>query len=311
MLQSIKIFTFSGRMRSGKGVLANALKEKHGAVIISMADELKKLCCAVLSIETGDICTRDKLNELKNSETKFEHPITFSDFSIGYLSQRIDVPETDIKKLTVNFSFTTVRELLQKLGTDIIRTLKPDWHILRTLKHISELPPGTFVCVDDVRFKNELEAFRKNGARTFFVIRTNAETISNHESETSISWEDFNMSDIILNIGQEKQLVDEFISEYENSFDGVVDLPIFASDFPEYTNANITFGKEKNEVVEQLIEQNKDNETFIKEGRIVCRGNRNIKAVELVSEMKCDYERKNGRFVFDNPFIYENLKRYI
>ena len=311
MIQDIRIYTFSGRMRSGKGVLANAMKEKCGAVIVSMADELKKLCCAVLSIETGEIFTRERLNTLKNNNEEFESPITFSDFSIGYLSERIGVPEKEIKPLLEQFSFTTVRELLQKLGTDIIRRLNPDWHVIHTLRHISELPSGSIICVDDVRFKNELEAFKRNGAKTFFVIRTNAETVSNHESETSIFWEDFDKSDVILNVGTEKQLIDEFIKECETSFNGVVNTPIFAKDFPEYLKANILFGTEKNDMVDELVSQNKDCDLFRKEGRIVCRGNQRIKALDVVAEMRCDYELKNGRFVFDNPFIYENLKRYL
>ena len=318
MTTSRNIITFSGRMRSGKGVLAKAMEKAYGAKTFSMATHLKNLCVEILNMEDeakGD-WTLQKLDEYKNSnEPLSENPITLSESSIAKISEVTGIAQEKIVNSCENTAFQTVRDILQIVGTDIIRQNNPDWHVWKTIHDIGKLPEDTIVCVDDVRFPNELKAFKYAGAISFFIIRNNAEILSNHESETSLHYLDFPDNRIILNINSENELCKEFVAEFENGFNQTVNKPIFLIDYTDYRNVNRKFATEKTPLVEEIVRQNSKNDLFLKDGLITFRNNMNFKLKEVLENMGITesyrYEQKNGRFVINNPLVYENLKIHI
>lgn len=95
---------------------------------------------------------------------------------------------------------TKPRDLLQTIGTDIIRRRTPDWHVARTLDDLKYV--GQFfyaVIIPDCRFPNELV-----GDYNLKVIREGYESElteeqQNHPSETALDgYEDF---DFVLSAG--------------------------------------------------------------------------------------------------------------
>ena len=92
--------------------------------------------------------------------------------------------------------FKTVRQLLQFIGTDLIRKYNTNWHVNRIRKMIDKNKNYVF---DDVRFKNELNLVKELGGECWFIIRPIINNVSNHESETSLTWRDFGNKIIINN----------------------------------------------------------------------------------------------------------------
>ena len=310
--------TFSGRMRSGKDMLCRAMETAYGAKTFSMATHLKILCSKILEMEIPCLSPWDnpKLDMWKNNRgVLLEEGIELCDESVKFISDYTGFALEDVKCVCSGVAFRNVRELLQLVGTDVIRSIDSSWHIKKTQQDISKLPDGTVACVDDIRFQNELDAFRNAGAESFFIIRTNAEMVSNHESEDTLHVSDFPDNRVIVNNGTPNELCKEFTCEFANGFNVVCDKPIFLSEYPKYCDVEQRFGLEQTPLVDEIIRQNRDRETFLKDGLITFRNNKNFNVKEVLEEMKIthsySYEQIGGRFVIDNPVAYENLKRWL
>lgn len=318
MTTNRKILTFSGRMRSGKDMLCHAMETAYGAKTISLATHLKLLCCKILEIELPMLSPWDcmKLNIWKNNKGVLcEEGIKLSNQSIEIISAETGFSFFTVYDTCNGLRFRNVRELLQLVGTEVIRAIDSSWHVRKTLQSINELPENTIACVDDIRFPNELDAFRKVGADSFFIIRNNAETVSRHESENSLFPKDFQTHRIIVNNGTPEGLCRSFIEGYNNGFKTVAKKPIFLFEYPEYCNVNFDFAIELTPIVEETVRQNKERETFIKNGLITFRNNTKFNLKTLLEEMGITqtytHKQSGGRFVIDNPIAYENLKKWI
>jgi hypothetical protein len=106
--------------------------------------------------------------------------------------------------------------MLQFIGTDLIRKYNTDWHVNRIREMIDR---NKNYVIDDVRFKNEKALVEELGGDCWFVIRTTLENISNHESETSITWNDC-WNKIIINDSTLSNLLfkwETFIDNYTQS----------------------------------------------------------------------------------------------
>ena len=313
-----KIITFSGRMRSGKDILCKAMETAYGARTFSMATHLKTLCTHILETEIPCLSPWDgtRLDTWKNNRGMLvEEGIELSEESMNAISEYTGFALEDVRDACSRITFRNVRELLQLIGTDVIRSIDSSWHIRKTLQDISRLPEDTVACVDDIRFANELEAFRNAGAETFFIIRNNAENVSNHESENNLHATDFPDNRVIINNGTVEELCKEFTCEFANGFNVVCKKPIFLSEYPKYSDVERGFGLEPTPLVDEIIRQNKNRETFLKDGLITFRNNTRFKVAEVLEAMRIthsySYEQIGGRFVIDNPVAYENLKRWL
>ena len=304
-------------MRSGKGVLSRAMEQAYGAKTFSMATHLKNLCIEILNIEVPDLAPWDitQMNLWKNqNDILSENGIVLSETSIKNICETTGFAEEKVRDCCEGLVIHNVRELLQGVGTDVIRRINPDWHVWKTISDIGKLPEDCVACVDDVRFPNELKAFKYAGADSFFIIRGNAENVSNHESETGLFHTDFPYGRVLLNLWDEESLSKEFVAEFENGYKITVEKPLFLIEYPYYRDVNRKFGLEKTPLVEEIVRQNKKNEIFLKEGLITFRNNINFNLKEVLEEMGIletyRYEQKNGRFIINNPLAYENIKRW-
>ena len=172
------VIGFAGRMRSGKTELAK-ICEANGYQKLYFALPLKQLCADILDISI------DELNRAKNEGIPIQ--ITIGEDVCQILSEETDIPLETTKELCNGKYIETVRDMLQFIGTDYIRKYNKDWHVNKVREMIDE---NTNYVIDDVRFPNEKKMIEDLGGDCWFVTRTTLENVSNHESETSITWKD-------------------------------------------------------------------------------------------------------------------------
>ena len=172
------IIGFAGRMRSGKTELAKVCESK-GYRRLYFALPLKQLCADLLDI------SMDELNKAKNEGTDIG--LFLGDDMCTILSEETEIPLDTVREICYGKTINNVREMLQFIGTDLIRKYNKDWHVNRVRQMIED---GYDYVIDDVRFPNEKKMIEDLGGDCWFVTRTTLENVSNHESETSITWKD-------------------------------------------------------------------------------------------------------------------------
>lgn len=203
----VNLIGFAGRMRSGKGELS-AICERYGYQRLTFAYPLKSLCAELLGI------TLEEEDKLKNANTKIN--FTFNDDSIKKLSESTSIPYDIIASSYKGMTLHSVRKMLQVIGTDIIRKHNTDWHVEQIEKMIED---GKKYVFDDIRFPNEKSMVERHGGDTWFIVRPTLANVSNHISETSLSWKDFDHQVIINNKSLEalKFKWETFLNDYDNN----------------------------------------------------------------------------------------------
>lgn len=191
------IIGFCGRKESGKSELGKICTD-YGYERLYFALPLKNLICQLLS------CSEDELNALKSVESKY----IFKNDEFKLISRITNIDFDIISKGLKNKTFKNVREILQYIGTDVIRAFNPNWHV-EQLEKIIKIDVN--YVIDDVRFPNEADLIRKLNGDLWYIIRPKIDNISNHSSETSLRWQDFN--NLIINDGT----VEDFKAKW-NSF---------------------------------------------------------------------------------------------
>jgi hypothetical protein len=193
-----RIISFSGRKHSGKTLLAEQC-EKQGFTLINFADSLKNVACAILNISL------DKLNSIKDGE----NPFTLTEVQIVNLAELIELSCNDILKVFPRgYYLKSIREFLQRVGTDLIRKSNPNWHINK-IRYIIANNPDKNYCVGDTRFPQELELIKELNGECWFIFRPEyTADISNHISETSLNWSHFDRDHIIVNNETKTKLID-------------------------------------------------------------------------------------------------------
>lgn len=116
-------------------------------------------------------------------------------------------------------NYYTIRQLLQKFGTEVGRNISPNLWVDALMNDYIEAKSKGYEedwIVTDVRFKNEAEAIRENGG---ILIRLNRNTGFNdqHSSETAL--DDYKNFDLIIdNNGTLDELIDKvynFMKEFK------------------------------------------------------------------------------------------------
>lgn len=304
------IIGFAGRKRCGKTTLAKLLQKEENAIIITIANYLKYLCCDLMNI------TYEELLEKKDNGYTFD--IVPDERWFKIIDKRTKIGIENIKKELDGKHITNIRQLLQVIGTDVIRKYNEDWHVNQMIEDIDSYSNDKLIVVDDVRFPNEREAILKRSGRVFFIIRTNVSEVSNHSSETALKWQDFDKKDVILNdnITLDKLNLD-FLIHYKNDFDCFVPYSIFLYENTEYLPCgNFGFNYDKNdELLSNVLWQIKEDELFIRYGIIrytthsTKLAKRYIKEVDdKVKYIDQYFNNFGNKFITRNPLIVENLK---
>ena len=263
-----KIISFSGRCRSGKSELAK-ICERYGYQKLYFALPLKQLCASLIDVSI------EELNRLKNDNVEIS--LQLGNDICTILSEETEIPLEEVKKVCYGKTMHTVREMLQFIGTDLIRKYNTDWHVNRIRQMINK---DMNYVIDDVRFPNEKALIEELGGDCWFITRTTLDNISNHESETSITWNDcwnkIIINDSTLPILQFKweTFMDNYIQscairdkEFERILENgsennitplsIYDMMLLSKDFFTYSNKDI----DKDKV--SKIALNEDKTVFI------------------------------------------------
>lgn len=195
------IIALGGRMGSGKSVLSSELI-KSGFIKISFADALKNILSQTFSIEIDKFYSTDEKSKI------FNIPICINKISIEKICNFYNInPEDILSQISSDKYIYSLRDLMQYVGTDILRKYDYNIHITKTIESIDL--SKNYVC-DDVRYLNELNCLKQMGAIDYYVIRQNNFNISNHISEVSLNWTMF--SNVIINNKSEKHIKKIFLN---------------------------------------------------------------------------------------------------
>ncbi len=198
------IVSFSGRKQVGKTTLANFLIKEKGFVKISFADELKNIACELYDLD------RNEISNEKYKEAELNHGLQWND---EYCNRLKSILKIDFDFNYTDRWFSTRREMLQFLGTEILRQYDEDFHV-NSIKKIIENNPDINYVLDDTRFKNEISLLKNNGATCIYVIRPdNIDNYSNHSIEIDIRRKD--VENILFN---DVNTVDEFVRKFEKDY---------------------------------------------------------------------------------------------
>jgi hypothetical protein len=188
------LVALSGRKGSGKSLFAEQLLNR-GFTRISFADTLKKLVSTIYNWELSSLYCPIQKEEI------LVDPVLWNKETALRLSEltniKIDLLYKEDKTLF------TRREVLNYIGTEILRKYNDKFHIEKFIENYDE--SGNYVC-DDMRFPNELLAIKSlPNTYPIFVCRPCNFVYSNHESEISLRRHDF--EHIFLNYSSKKTFI--------------------------------------------------------------------------------------------------------
>lgn len=132
----MRILGLHGLPRSGKDTVAEHLIECYRARRISFADPLKQAAAILLN-----------------------RPLTHC-YGEDYDREAV-MPEWGF----------SMRDFLQRMGTEVVREFSPDFWITRFSLVVRTLPFNTFVVIPDVRFPNEVAYIRSLGGVLVEIVR--------------------------------------------------------------------------------------------------------------------------------------------
>lgn len=237
------IIGFAGRKRAGKTCLSKYLTEKYNGTIVTVADALKHLCCDLCGFK--DI---EELNYYKDKRTSWsfnkvkEAPRWAKIICEQVFGEYTENHYNKVLELLSEIYTYNVRELLQFVGTDIIRKYKPTWHVDKMVEAINNAPTD-IVCVDDIRFPNERAAVEKLGGTVFFIVRPDLTVdVSNHESEISLTWPEFEDNRIIVNTFSKEFVFEQFDDALRTQFFLLSSIPIFKQYYTDTNKCNEKLG---------------------------------------------------------------------
>lgn len=265
--------------------------EKNGFKRLYFAIPLKQLCAKLLNISI------DELDKFKNKCKPID--IIYSKEMVRKTANETQIPYDFVEEKLLGEKFNTVRDMLQYIGTDVIREYNPNWHVERLREMIK---PNTNYVFEDTRFPNEKKMLEDLGADCWYIVRPVINNISNHISETSLKWQDFG-NNVIINDKSINWLDfswSNFVSMYDKS-KKVRDKVI-----QQIINGECHFSKEQLSTYDSLL----ISEKFF-----------DYKPIEFKRENIVNTEEKNnivtiknidGSFtVIDNPLNIEDLKAFL
>lgn len=176
-------------MHVGKDTAADLLVKKFGFKKIGLADSLKQILSKALNIPIENFYEQDKkelpLTEWLEEEVLFSSQIHEVIVETDKLFPMEDWQKGEIDKFFSAERFTSLRDLMQKFGTECCRTkIDPDIWLKIAGSQIANCEQNYVLA--DVRFPNEREYFRKLNAELWYINRPLPEHTSQHASENQL-----------------------------------------------------------------------------------------------------------------------------
>ena len=164
---------------SGKTTAANIIAEHFNPCLtVSFAGKLKRTCSKVFNVPLNDFEDRKAKEDLHE-----DRYILLSDIVNIFSEFGVDAHDTKLLQMA-GTRYNSNRELLQIVGTDILRAHDPDIHT-KTIYPIDSM----VLLVPDVRFANEAKYLDDHRAYLVYIQNSSAEskvTDSSHKSEREI-----------------------------------------------------------------------------------------------------------------------------
>lgn len=165
------LYGICGRKGHGKDTFADlVISSNKNYTKTAFAASLKSICCRVFGF-VPEQCSDPKLKEAAIA------PVEIDRFVAALRS------ETSLDIQPRGMTAKSVRQVLQFVGTDYVRSVQNDYWLHRLDAQLGRHPKAL---VTDVRFPNEAEFLRARGGRIIHIIRIDAETPADtHPSETA------------------------------------------------------------------------------------------------------------------------------
>lgn len=197
------IIGIGGEKKHGKDTVADYLKEKYGYKKMAFADKLKTICSTAFNVPLEDCYDEDK------KEVGYIIPITLHSTTALLESILIEYPIhhkdmlSIMQKLGKKNMFSSIRDMLQFVGTDILRDMvDPDYHY-NSVANVFRDQSIECGVVSDCRFSNERVNLRDDFTCLLLkVVRPSLQKndTSSHKSETSLG-DDSEYDAVIINDG--------------------------------------------------------------------------------------------------------------
>lgn len=209
-----KLLGIAGAPGSGKDTVGDFLVEGHEFAHIKFAQPLRDVCSESFGIPPHYL----EDPRFKDMSFNGEFKIDAEDFkrftdTLGYKFTGSG-EYASIEKAMVGKEIKTPRELLQFIGTDVVRDLiDPNfWTHLAELKIKSWFDRGESVVVTDVRFENEVSVIKSLGGKIVKLER-DSELVDEHPAENQQLDYDY----LICNNGSKEELSLEVESILEDN----------------------------------------------------------------------------------------------
>jgi len=172
------LVVISGKARHGKDSVFNILAQCGGFKRIAFADPLKRICSQVFNLPLETFYDDAIKDSPFASPIKWAYPYQIQ---LEYL--------TGGKLPALDFVFLSPRDLLQKVGTDIVRQyIADDFWIKLLVKELQEMDGN--VAITDARFQNERDALKAIGGMLMLVKKPSSEAAGDsHVTENDLGSE--------------------------------------------------------------------------------------------------------------------------
>lgn len=174
---------FIAEKESGKTTTFNYIKgQLPQAQEVMLAEHLKEACSKVFKMELYRMESQEEKKKLLTNPVVLtrEDVVALGDFF------EMEIPEAAIQT-HIGKELKTTRQILQYVGTDILRSIEDDIHLKWAMKRA---PKSEVYVVTDIRFPNEFDFFeKKEHFLPFYIDRQKNKTgdeSANHSSETHI-----------------------------------------------------------------------------------------------------------------------------
>lgn len=184
------LLCFSGKARVGKDTAADYMINSRGWTRkVGFADNLKNICMEVFELSEYEVRTQDgKSSVLREPRVVSKEHLS----QVLRCMNRTHVVNLEDKdySLMLGMELYTPRDVLQFIGTEVIRLYVPNYHLEAV---INSIVPSEKVVITDARFPNEINSVLDCGG---YVVRINRpykfkaakeiSKVSSHPSETAL-----------------------------------------------------------------------------------------------------------------------------
>lgn len=182
------VIGFTGIAGAGKTTSVDVLKEllpNKTIVEVALASKLKQVLSEIFNVDSKF------LNDPVLKEEEFNNPIFLNTDFINEVFYGFGVKDQDFDKHVrphIGKILLSFRELMQYVGTDILRNYDSEIHCKKMLEQVNSLKSNELPIISDIRFTSEYEFCKNNFSnfKCFYLERFSSATNSRHISELEV-----------------------------------------------------------------------------------------------------------------------------